>query len=53
MNLTDVMRTAEATPEFRSDPVSDAVLSRVLDNTRFAPSGGNRQGWRWSSVPPS
>jgi nitroreductase len=22
------------------------VLERVLDNARFAPSGGNRQGWR-------
>jgi nitroreductase len=45
MDLTDVMRTAGATREFRSDPVSDAVLYRVLDNARFAPSGGNRQGW--------
>ena len=22
------------------------MLRRVLDNARFAPSGGNRQGWR-------
>lgn len=46
MELTDVMRTAGATREFRPDPVSDEVLYRVLDNARFAPSGGNRQGWR-------
>jgi nitroreductase len=46
MDLTDVMRTAGATREFRSDPVSDETLYRVLDNARFAPSGGNRQGWR-------
>jgi nitroreductase len=26
--------------------VPDEVLARVLDNARFAPSGGNRQGWR-------
>src|SRR5579859_5455529 len=40
------MRSAGATREFRTDPVSDGVLYRVLDNARFAPSGGNRQGWR-------
>ena len=22
------------------------MLYRILDNARFAPSGGNRQGWR-------
>jgi nitroreductase len=32
--------------EFADEPVSDEVLFRVLDNARFAPSGGNRQGWR-------
>jgi nitroreductase len=46
MDLTEVMRSAAATREFRSGPVSDEVLYRVLDNARFAPSGGNRQGWR-------
>ena len=24
----------------------DEVIRRILDNARFAPSGGNRQGWR-------
>lgn len=46
MDLNDVMRTAGATREFRSEPVPDQTLYRVLDNARFAPSGGNRQGWR-------
>ena len=27
-------------------PVTDAMLQRILDNARFAPSGGNRQGWK-------
>ena len=27
-------------------PIDDAVLHRLLDTARFAPSGGNRQGWR-------
>jgi nitroreductase len=30
--------------EFTDDPLPDPVLYRILDNARFAPSGGNRQG---------
>lgn len=46
MELTEVMRTTFAAREFTSDPVPDAILYRILDCARFAPSGGNRQGWR-------
>ena len=46
MNLYEVMRVAGTTRRFRTDPVDEAVLRRVLDNARFAPNGGNRQGWR-------
>ena len=46
MELYDVMRTAFAARDFTADPVPDEVLERILDNARFAPSGGNRQGWR-------
>ena len=45
MELRDVMRTTPATREFRDDPVPDDVLHGILDVARFAPSGGNRQGW--------
>ena len=44
MELYEVMRTTFAAREFTADPVSDEVLERVLENARFAPSGGNRQG---------
>ncbi|HUO74414.1 MAG TPA: nitroreductase family protein [Solirubrobacteraceae bacterium] len=44
--LYDVMRCAPSTRRFTDEPVSREVLERVLDNARFAPSGGNRQGWR-------
>jgi nitroreductase len=40
------MRTTFAARAFTNDPVEDEVLHRILDNARFAPSGGNRQGWR-------
>ena len=46
MDLNDVMRTTFSARQFRDDPVPDDVLYRILDNARFAPSGGNRQGWR-------
>jgi nitroreductase len=42
--LYDVMRTTSAVREFTEDPLPDEVLCRILDNARFAPSGGNRQG---------
>ena len=45
MELYDVMRTTFAAREFTDDPLPDATLARILDHARFAPSGGNRQGW--------
>lgn len=44
MDLYDVMRTTAAVREFTDDPLPDDVLHTILDNARFAPSGGNRQG---------
>jgi len=46
MDLYDVMRTTGAVREFTTDPLPDDVLWRILENARFAPSGGNRQGAR-------
>ncbi|MGH8906095.1 MAG: nitroreductase family protein [Egibacteraceae bacterium] len=46
MELYEVMRTTPATRAFTGEPVADEVLHRLLDHARFAPSGGNRQGWR-------
>jgi nitroreductase len=46
MDLYDVMRTTGAVREYTGDPLPDEVLERILDNARFAPSGGNRQGTR-------
>jgi nitroreductase len=40
------MRNAPSTRRFKPDPVPRELIERVLDNARFAPSGGNRQGWR-------
>lgn len=44
MELYEVMRTTAAVREFTDDPLPDEVLHTILENARFAPSGGNRQG---------
>lgn len=46
MELYDVMRTTFSCRDFTADPLPDETLYRILDRARFAPSGGNRQGWR-------
>ena len=46
MELYDVMRSTFGCREFTGEPVPDDVLMRIVENARFAPSGGNRQGWR-------
>ena len=50
MDLYDVMRTTFACREFTGEPVPGDVLHRIVDHARFAPSGGNRQGWRIINV---
>jgi nitroreductase len=46
MELVDAMRCAPTSRRFTGEAVPEEVVRRVLDNARFAPSGGNRQGWR-------
>jgi nitroreductase len=46
VDLYDAMRDAPTSRLFTPDPVDREVLVRALDAARFAPSGGNRQGWR-------
>ncbi len=45
MDITEVIRTTFAARQFTDDPVPDDVIERMLEHARFAPSGGNRQGW--------
>jgi nitroreductase len=46
LDLLATLRSTGAVRDYTDEPVSDEVLSRVLDTARFAPNGGNRQGWR-------
>jgi nitroreductase len=47
MDLFDAMYTNRAIRHFRPDPVPDDLIERVLDAAIRAPSGGNRQTWRF------
>jgi nitroreductase len=46
MDLVDALRSTGAVRDFRTEDVPDEVVRRLLEVARFAPSGGNRQGWR-------
>lgn len=46
MEFYDVTSTTFSAREFTGEPLPDATLFKILDRARFAPSGGNRQGWR-------
>jgi nitroreductase len=45
MDFEQVVRTTFAARDFTPEAIPDEALHRILDQARFAPSGGNRQGW--------
>lgn len=45
IGLFETLYSARAQRKFRSDPVPDELISRILDAAIQAPSGGNRQQW--------
>lgn len=44
-DLITILRTTGSVRGFTDDPVSDDTIREILDTARFAPSGGNQQGW--------
>src|SRR5262249_28463163 len=50
MDFREVIETTPTCRFYRPDAVPDAVLRRVLDAARWAPTGGNRQGVRFVVV---
>ena len=46
MDLTAALRTTGSAREFADQAIDDASVAAILDDARFAPSGGNRQPWR-------
>ena len=50
MEIRDAIRTNGTVRDFTDEPVDDATVASILDDARFAPSGGNRQPWRVAVV---
>lgn len=50
MDFFEVATTQRAIRRLKPDPIPDAVLARIMDAAICAPSGGNRQGWRFVVV---
>jgi nitroreductase len=46
MELSEGLRTTGAARTFTDEAVDAATIAELLDEARFAPSGGNRQPWR-------
>ena len=46
LDLVATLGSTGAARQFHPEPVPDEALARLLDTAPFAPSGGNRQGWR-------
>jgi nitroreductase len=50
MDILDTLRSTAASRAFTDDPVPRSTVHAILDDARFAPSGGNRQPWRVAVV---
>ena len=48
--LHDFLRTRRSVRRFKTDPVPDSVVQRILTTATFAPSAHNRQPWRFAIV---
>jgi nitroreductase len=50
MNVYEAIKVRRSVRAYRDKPVPPEVLTRILDAARMAPSGGNRQPWKFVVV---
>jgi nitroreductase len=50
MEFYEVVKTRRSIRSYKADEVPDEVLNRVMEAVRVAPSGSNRQPWRFLLV---
>ncbi|OPZ14381.1 MAG: NADH dehydrogenase [candidate division BRC1 bacterium ADurb.BinA364] len=50
MNVIDAIRLRRSIREYKSDPIPDDLLERMLEAIRLAPSACNNQPWRFVVV---
>lgn len=50
MSMLNVIKTRRSIRSFKDQPISDEDAEKILDAARLAPSGGNRQRWKFVYV---
>jgi len=50
MEFYEVIRTRRSIRSYKPDPIPEDVLMRILEAARIAPSGSNRQPWKFIIV---
>lgn len=50
MDIHEIVRTRYSARRYQARPVEEDKLARLLESARLAPSGGNRQPWRFVVV---
>jgi nitroreductase len=50
LDFYEVIRTRRSIRSYKPDPIPEEVLMRILDAARIAPSGSNRQPWKFIVV---
>lgn len=50
METRDALRQTASVRSFTDEAIPDSTVHSILDDARFAPSGGNRQPWRVALV---
>ncbi len=50
MSILDIIRKRSSVRKYKSDAIPEDVLNRVLEAARLAPSGSNRQPWKFILV---
>ncbi len=49
LTVWETIKNRRSIRKFSSDDVSDEIIRQMLEAARLAPSGSNRQPWRFSS----
>ena len=50
LSVVEAIQQRRSIRRFRSDPVPEEAIHQMLEAARLAPSGGNRQPWRFIAV---
>ena len=46
MNILDAIKARQSIRSFKNQDVSREIIEKILEISRFAPSGGNTQPWK-------